>query len=623
MASPRPVSLALALALALGCNGKPADTGTPGDADTDTDTDPDVSDGKERLTILHTNDWQSHMLGWGPNAEYTPGSTGDDGTVGGLARLKTLADEIRGATTHPVVLYDGGDWMGGALFQELRGSHAAELQALQAIGYDAVVIGNHEFDWGPTGLGELISRGDALGVTVPLLSANLTPDASDPSDDALEAHFDSGRIEPWRIDTLDNGLKIGVVGLMGAEAWGVTAASGAVSFTEADVAAAEAVAAFSDAGVDLMVALTHNGVRDSDAASPDHILSAAVPELDVIVGGHSHTPLFEPRISDSGAVILQAGAYTRYLGELVLAREPGGAWEVESYVLHEIDDTIAGDADLTTMVEGFSDALDADVLPGLGHGFNEPVASIRSDLPFDECAETGLGNLITDAYRARINAIGGDRVDVAFETQGVIRVPMKAGATGIQSFADAFRVLPLGEGFDGRPGYPLVAFYATAAELQAACEVTASVSPVYGCSYFVEQSGMRCSYDPGATMFYKVTSVELWDEGSESYQPLDTSAANERLYRVAVDAYTASLMYTLEELTFGILQITPKDAAGVPLDTVYDGLVDTDPDTDGVQELKLWQALVDHASSLPDTDGDGVADVPVAYATPDGRIRTE
>ena len=622
--------LSLLLVLALACDGKSGDDTAPGgdtdtdaDTDVDTDADTDVDDGKERVTILHTNDWQSHMLGWGPNSEYSPGVTGDDGTVGGLARVKTLADEIRGATTHPVVLYDGGDWMGGALFQELRESHAPELQAMQAIGYDAACIGNHEFDWGPQGLGALISRGDAAGVTVPLLAANVHPDAGDPDDDALEAHFDSGRIEPWRIDTLDNGLTIGVVGLMGEEAWSVAPAGAPLSFTEPEEAAAEAVTAFNDAEVDLMVALTHNGVNDSESSSPDHILAAAVPELHVVVGGHSHTPLFEPRIADSGAVILQAGAYTRYLGELVLARDPGGEWGVESYELHEIDDSIQGDPDLISMVEGFSAALDEDVLPGLGYGFAESIASIPADLPTDQCVETGLGDLITDAYRTQINLLGGDPVDVAFETQGVIRDPMLTGVSGIQSFSDAFRVLPLGEGFDGRPGYPLVSFYTTAAELQAACEVTASVSPIYGCSYYVEQSGMRCTYDPVGAMFYKVSLVELWDDDSGSYQALDTSAANTELYRVAVDAYTASLMYTLEDLTFGVLAITPKTAAGVPMDTVYDGLVDTNLGVAGIQELKLWEALVDYAQSLPDTDGDGVADVPTSYATADGRILTE
>ena len=124
--------------LVLACTGKPPvetgdDTGSSGD-------------GKQRLTILHTNDWQSHVLGFGPNAEYTPDTTGDDLTFGGLARAKTLVDEIRGSTTHPVILLDGGDWMGGALFQELRASHAAELQMMEALGFDAITPGNHEED---------------------------------------------------------------------------------------------------------------------------------------------------------------------------------------------------------------------------------------------------------------------------------------------------------------------------------------------------------------------------------------------------------------------------------------------------------------------------------------------
>jgi 2',3'-cyclic-nucleotide 2'-phosphodiesterase (5'-nucleotidase family) len=104
------------------------DTGTASD-DTGTGSDTGTGDGLLRLTILHTNDWQSHMLGQGPNAEYSPDSTNDDSTIGGLARMSTLVSEIRGATDHPVVLYDGGDWMAGALFQLLATTHAAELQA--------------------------------------------------------------------------------------------------------------------------------------------------------------------------------------------------------------------------------------------------------------------------------------------------------------------------------------------------------------------------------------------------------------------------------------------------------------------------------------------------------------
>ena len=153
--------------------------------DTGVMEDTAVEDDVERITILHTNDWQSHMLGFGPNAEYSPDTVGDDSTVGGLARAKTLIDEIRGASTHPVVLYDAGDWMAGALFQLLATTHAAELQMMQMLGYDGIAIGNHELDWGPNVLGEMISKADELGVTVPILASNIVPNREDPGDDAL------------------------------------------------------------------------------------------------------------------------------------------------------------------------------------------------------------------------------------------------------------------------------------------------------------------------------------------------------------------------------------------------------------------------------------------------------
>src|SRR5688572_17335355 len=103
----------ISLLLLAACTGT---TDTPDDTvdtvDTvDTEDSGDPGDGKQRFVILHTNDWQSHMTGWGPNAEYTPETTGDDETVGGLARTRTLIDRIRASTDDQVLLFDGGDWM--------------------------------------------------------------------------------------------------------------------------------------------------------------------------------------------------------------------------------------------------------------------------------------------------------------------------------------------------------------------------------------------------------------------------------------------------------------------------------------------------------------------------------
>ncbi|MBW1881329.1 MAG: metallophosphoesterase, partial [Deltaproteobacteria bacterium] len=240
------------------------------------------------LTILHTNDWQSHMLGQGPNLEYTPGSTDDDGTLGGVARLKTLVDEIRAGADHPVLLFDSGDFMAGALFQMLVTEEAAELQMMEHIGYDAITLGNHEFDWGPQTVGEMITTADGLGVGVPILAANVVPNPDDPGDDALAAHIDSGRIQDSMVLEVGEDLKIGLFGALGDGAQQVTPGVAPASFSPFLEAAGEAVAELEASEPDLVIALSHAGVEE------DIELALEDLGIEVILGGHSHTALAEP-----------------------------------------------------------------------------------------------------------------------------------------------------------------------------------------------------------------------------------------------------------------------------------------------------------------------------------------
>ncbi len=606
-------SASLLLLALCACTTDPEDTAPPV-VDTD---DTAVDDGLLRVTILHTNDWQSHMLGWGPNAEYSPDTTDDDGTFGGLARTATLVQEIRDSSTHPVVLLDAGDWMSGSLFQLLATSDAVELQMAQAMGYDAMTIGNHEYDWGPGMLGDIIATGNAKGVTVPLVAANIVPSATDPADDSLAAHLDSGRIVPSLVLTLDNGLEIGIFGLLGDEAASVAPASAPTSFDDPTQVATDMVAELEGLGVDLVLGLTHAGVTEDAGTSPDELMAEEVPGIDVIVGGHSHTPMGEYRTAgETGTVIVQAGAYTAWLGQLDLVTD-GTGWVVEGYTLHTIDDTIPGDPAITAMVDGFLAELEAGPLAALGLEFDAPVASIPASMPLAECTETALGNLITDAFMDRMNQVAGDPIAFSFESQGVIRDGLTQGATGVQAVSDIFRVLPLGYGTDDVPGYGLVDFYVTGAELLDTCEVTASISPSYGCSYFIEVAGMRCNLDMERSQFNRARTVDAWQDGA--WVELDTTS--DALHHVAVDSYVASLMGILESLTYGAIVITPKDASGQPYTSTTDMLFDADPDTAGVQELKLWQALMDYAGAFEDSDGDDVPDLPGSYSTPAGRIQ--
>lgn len=579
---------------------------------------PAPADDSQRFVILHTNDWQSHMLGFGPNAEYTPDTINDDVTVGGLARVKTMVDNIRASSEDPVVLYDAGDWMSGALFQILATSHAAELHTMGEMGYDAVTIGNHEFDWGPAALGTIISQADTFGVDVPILSANIVPSTESSEDDPLEAHFTSGRIQPTMIQELDNGLKLGLFGVMGDEAQGITPGVAPATFLPAVEAATEAVASLKEQGADIIIGITHSGVSEDLTLSEDHIMARSVEGIDIIVGGHSHTPIPEP-LEESGTIILQAGAFTAFLGELHVVWD-GTTASVESYQLHEVDDSVKGDDTITTMVDGFVNDLNAGLLTDLGYGFDEPIMEVSQDMKAGGCGETGLGNMITDAYRARMNAHGANPpIEFAFESQGLIRDPVSAGSTGVQGFSDVFRILSVGAGDDGLPGYGLVSFYSTGKEIKDVCEVSASISPSYGCDYFIEVSGLRCHLDMSKGNFNKATGVDRWDETTQAWVELDTDKDNPTLYRVAVDAYVAQVMGILEGLTFGAMVVTPKDADGVEITEVSDMIFDMDPSTPEVEELKLWKALVEFSESFEDSDGDGVPEVPTRYLAPEER----
>ncbi|MBW1880436.1 MAG: metallophosphoesterase, partial [Deltaproteobacteria bacterium] len=553
---------------------------------------------ESQLTILHTNDTHSHMLGMGPNLEYTPDATGDDDTLGGKARLKTLIDEIREDVKGEVVLYDAGDFMSGTLFQLLMADEAAELQVMQEMGYDAITLGNHEFDLGPQLLGEMITTADAQGVDIPILATNAVPSAEDPEDDLLEAHFDSGRIVPTLVQDLGGGLTVGLFGIIGAAAARVAPNVKPTEIGSAIDAAEAAVDELEDAEPDLIIAISHLGVTE------DLELAEAVDGIDIIIGGHSHTALDEVMVVGD-TTIVQAGAYSRFLGQITVERD-GKNWDVTDYELHPIDDTILGDEDLTAMIDGFIDLLEEDYLGALGHSFDEPIAWIPSDIYKVSCEESPLGDFVTDAFRSSVTALDPDHpIDFAFEGQGVLRDSLVAGATGMQGFSDIFRAVPLG-GYDGdKMGYAIVDFYMNGREVRTACEVTASVAPEVGCNFVIEvSSNLRCSMNMDLLPSMRATA-EYWT-GSEWEQiPLTTSP----LYHVTTDAYVGELMALLSDLSGGALKIIPKDIDGNPFATVDEMVFDADPNTAGVQAYRLWEAVIDYTATFPDADSDGIPEI--------------
>ncbi|MBN2080073.1 MAG: bifunctional metallophosphatase/5'-nucleotidase [Spirochaetes bacterium] len=585
-----------------------------------------ASSAGKKLTFIHTNDLHSHMLGLVPNLDYTPGAIGDDATLGGWARIMTVAREVRAERKNPVLLVDAGDFLMGSLFHMVSRELALELRLMQRMGYDVTTLGNHEYDLRPAGLARILTSARKAGVTLPIVSSNTIFSAESDKDDTLEAVFREGIVRPYTIIER-GGVRIGFFGLMGVMAAEVAPFAKPVTFGDPAEAARKMVEILRNREkVDMVVCLSHSGL---DLARPskseDEALAREVPGIDIIISGHTHTPLEKPIIAGN-TIIVQAWCYGRWAGVLDVELKDGRA-VMTGYRMRVIDDTIPGDPAITAAVEADKGEVTRRVLAPLGLAFNSIIAHTDYDLTIG-VEESNLGNLITDASRWYVNRFVHDpkdpvtKVVAAIDSNGLIREAVVRGKTGRIAVSDLFNALPLGIGVDDTMGYPMVAMYLTAAELKKGIEILTSVYPLKNEDYFLQVSGLRFTYNPRRMIFDRVTKIEIGDDEG-GYEPLDYSSSNKGLYRVTANIYNATFLKLVGDFTMNILKIVPKDRQGNPIENLADALVDADPKRPGIQEVKQWVGLMDYVRGFPDRNGDGIPDVPEKYRGKLGRIVSE
>lgn len=575
------------------------------------------------LTIVHSNDLHSHLLGAAPNLDYTPATVNDDDTLGGWARIATIIQQVRAQRTHPVLVLDAGDFLMGSLFHLASREAAHELQLLKIMGYDAVALGNHEFDLKPDGLARILNAADRHGRLPALVCSNLIFDPDDSDDDSLAQAFERGLIRPYRV-LERNGLRIGLFALVGRDAAEVAPFASPVTFGDPVATARRMVGVLRDQEqVDVVVCLSHSGLSSDPQRSEDENLARQVNGLDIIVSGHTHTRTTGPR-TVNGTLIVQAWEYGKQIGVLDVTVASGGT-TLKDYALIDVDDRIAGNPDISARIVAAQEQIDREVLAPADLAFDRVLAQTTFDLDITT-AESNLGNLIADAIGWYVNRYAADpadpvsRVAVAIISNGVIRDPILRGKTGNVTVGDAFRAIPLGIGFDPQQslGYPLIAFYIYPAELKKGFEILTSIYPLKGSDYFLQFSGARITYNPHRLLFDRVTKIELGNE-TDGYTPLDCSRSNQTLLRVAADIYNATFLKIVGNFTWHILDIVPKDRQGNPITDLKTVRVDMDPATSGIQELKEWRGVLEYIRSFPDTTGDGLADIPPRYRGPLGR----
>ena len=577
-------------------------------------------------TILFTHDLHSHFL---------PQPTAEGGESGGYARLKTAIDGER-AMNPDALLVDGGDFSIGSLIQTLYTTQAAELRTMGAMGYDAVTIGNHEFDHKGVGFAEMLNSAKAaqqaavglllvdarplenmdayrerFGPVTPVLPTLLEANYA-PADDNPDRAFIRSAMEDYGVTdcmTLERGgVTYGLFGLMGVDSDECAPTSG-FTRTDAAEAAKRCVETLKGEGAEIIVCLSHSGTGDSLASSEDEELAKAVDGIDVIVSGHTHSTLAEPLVVND-TYIVSSGPYCQNLGSLTFSWDDGGEKRLLDYRLIPIDETVAENPEIAGLVEQWKDMVGETYLARYGLTYDEVLTHSDYDLNTPASAvqeNNGLGTLVSDAFLwadRTLNAAYADSPHtVSVTADGVLRANLPAGDLTV---AMAFDVLSMGVGEDGTSGFPLVAVYLTGKELKAAMEVDASVTPIMPAAQLY-MSGAKYAFNTKRMFFNRVydaalTDVTFDESGTGNAYEIDDNA----LYRVVTGMYSAQMLGTVKSKSMGLLSLEPKQADGAPVTDFADCIL---YDENG-NELKEWYAL---AAYLEQFGEDGLPD---RYADP-------
>ena len=298
-----------------------------------------------------------------------------------------------------------------------------------------------------------------------ILAANTNYDAADAGLAGLKELGKSGVIRSHMVIER-GGIRFGLFGMMGPDSIQFTINPGALTFPDPIKTARDMAQQLRAEGADVIICMSHGGVREPKngpiTEGDDVNLARAVPEIDVIVGGHTHTFMRTPVIVN-GTPIVQAGCYGQAVGELVIRME-GRDRKVVSYDLRPVDDTIQGDPRLIKEMETFKAETSRIVFAPRGLKMDEPLAVIDRDWSntfFDLDASRPLGNLTADAMRHATGA------DVALNAAGMVRAGLLKGTSGVQTAYDVFLLAPLGIGVaDQSAGGSLVVAYFTGREIK-------------------------------------------------------------------------------------------------------------------------------------------------------------
>lgn len=448
------------------------------------------------LRILHTNDNHSRL----DPVEF------EGVSYGGITRRKTLLDQIRlnsAAQDLPVLVLEAGDFFSGTPYFNVQKGEA-DLYFYNRLGYDALVIGNHDFDGGEAVLKEFVEHAN-----FPVLAANVEIDPELPL---------SKLIKPWQVFER-GGEQVGIFGLILEETKDLSSVSEGINFLNVTMSARQAVKELQEQGANKIIALNHLGFEE------DKELARNVDGIDVIVGGHSHTPvspipgatelypLVERSPNGQPVLVITDWEFGKYLGDLTVYFN--GAGKVVGYAgkPHPVSMELPEDTELLAQLEKYR----SEVEKVLGQVIGSTEVNLEGEREQVHSQETNLGDLVADAVLDRLRPSGAE---IALLNGGGIRSSINVGDITAK---EVFEVLPYENN--------LSQVDLTGVQIREALENGLSgVETLEG--RFPHVAGLRFAWTPKAPVGSRVLSVEV--EGPEGeYHPLNP----DETYTVATTSF--------------------------------------------------------------------------------------
>lgn len=358
----------------------------------------------KEMTILHWNDFHARNLPYRVSKKDTVTGVSESYYIGGTSNMLGYINKFRNSET--LLLNGGDDYQGTPISTITRGYSQIEL--LNLYGLDAFVIGNHEFDYGQYALDSALMKAnfEYLSANVFLKSKNKT----------------FGK--PYLIKKI-NGVKCGIIGLTALDLMTLTLPKNVtdIQMLNTDSVITVGIKYLKKKKCDLIILLTHIGV-DNDKK----IASKFYKDIDIIIGGHSHTPLFKPVIEE-GVIIAQAGSYSRWLGkiEMKVDTKKDTLLSFSSELIETKMDSAVYDRKAQAKVEAMVNAIQGDLMKVIG--------TLETDWKRGYSEESNLGQWEADAVRSKLGT------DVTFLNSGGIRKDLPKGEITIN---DIWEINPFG-----------------------------------------------------------------------------------------------------------------------------------------------------------------------------------